>query len=135
VHALVAPRPQDHALLRGGGSKDLQDFLGRLVKGHAAQLQLDAPGLAAREDEFALLQRYREDLPTLFIASRVTLSEAEPAASADNGGVSVAVVRTAGTKCVRCWRYVQEVAQDEVYTGLCDRCVDAVRQPASTGTH
>jgi isoleucyl-tRNA synthetase len=70
----------------------------------------------------------------LFIVSRTTLVPAsESTADADRLGesqVEVSVARVDGTKCVRCWRYVPEVATLEAYAGLCSRCVDAVREPA-----
>jgi len=81
--------------------------------------------LQASGDDFALLARYRDALPMLFIVSGVTLAEA-PAGSA----LQVAVGRADGTKCIRCWRYVPTVAADDVMAGLCDRCVDAVGTPA-----
>jgi isoleucyl-tRNA synthetase len=90
--------------------------------------------LLARGELQALLERYRDDLPMLFIVSRVTLEAAAPDQGED---LAVAVTRADGSRCVRCWRYVPDVAADEVYAGLCERCVDAVREPAGTssGTH
>jgi isoleucyl-tRNA synthetase len=79
--------------------------------------------LAASGDELALLERYREDLPSLFIASKVTLEAAPGEAPAAEATVS----RVDGTKCVRCWRYVEAVAEDGTYQGLCGRCVEAVK--------
>ena len=79
--------------------------------------------LAARGDDLALLWRYCDDLPAIFIASKVDVE----AATGEGPGVEVAVTRMDGTKCIRCWRYVDAVATDGTHTGLCGRCVEAVR--------
>jgi isoleucyl-tRNA synthetase len=58
----------------------------------------------------------------------VTVENAGPG----DAPLRVEVSRVEGTKCVRCWRYVPEVAGDETYAGLCSRCVEAVSEmPAS----
>jgi len=77
---------------------------------------------------FQLLDAHRDDLPMLFITSSVTLVEG--AAGSDLG---IGVSRTDGTKCVRCWRYVPEVAADGHFDGLCPRCVDAVTPTVGAG--
>jgi isoleucyl-tRNA synthetase len=80
----------------------------------------------ASGDDLALLTRYRDALPMLFIVSEVTLVEAPAGAP-----LHVAVGRADGTKCIRCWRYVPHVSEEEALAGLCDRCVDAVGTPAA----
>jgi isoleucyl-tRNA synthetase len=72
----------------------------------------------ASGDTAALLSAHERELPMLFITSGVTLAE---------GGddVEVDVVRAAGEKCPRCWRYVEDrvmVDDDEI----CVRCADAL---------
>jgi isoleucyl-tRNA synthetase len=85
----------------------------------AAQVTLRASG-----DTVSLLERYRDDLPMLFIVSAVTL---ETSASED---VDVEVRRADGHKCARCWRIVPAVSSVAATEGLCDRCVDAVTAAA-----
>jgi len=70
----------------------------------------------------ALLERYRDDLPMLFIVSQVGL-EVGPG-GADQLAIDVA--RAEGHKCARCWRMVEAVSSSQDTDGLCDRCVDAV---------
>jgi isoleucyl-tRNA synthetase len=82
-----------------------------------AQVHVRAGG-----ESYRLLDRYRADLPMLFIVSKVVL-EQDPSGADE---LAVTVSRADGIRCVRCWRYVPEVAQDEVHAGLCDRCLDAV---------
>ncbi|MCL4845709.1 MAG: isoleucine--tRNA ligase [Acidobacteria bacterium] len=82
--------------------------------------------LAAPGEELAFLVRHAADLPMLFIVSKVTVrAHHDPHATLDVG-----VSRVEGTKCVRCWRYVDDVARGEAYAGLCGRCVDAVGELA-----
>jgi isoleucyl-tRNA synthetase len=92
-----------------------QKVVGTPLEAHVA--------LSARGDDLALLSRYRDDLPSLFIVSKVDLV----AASGEGPGVEVAVSRVDGTKCIRCWRYVDVVAGEGAHAGLCERCVEAVK--------
>jgi isoleucyl-tRNA synthetase len=78
--------------------------------------------LRAGGQSLALLERYRDELPMLFIASQVELSPA--AGSGDTLDVSVA--RAEGEKCARCWRIVPELSTVAGTEGLCSRCVDAI---------
>jgi isoleucyl-tRNA synthetase len=93
----------------------------------------------------ALLAQYRDELPTLFITSRVSVEEsaagaASPAAVADvharravyteseGSGTEIVVERAGGVRCDRCWRYVPEVATEPTTAGLCDRCQQALAE-------
>ncbi len=80
--------------------------------------------LRASGDTLTLLERYRDDLPMLFIVSAVNL---EPGGSAD---LEVDVRRAEGHKCARCWRIVPAVSTSPATEGLCDRCVGAVTAAA-----
>ena len=77
----------------------------------------------------ALLDRYREHLPTLFIVSDLTLNLGE-ADGADLVRVDVGKAR--GVKCGRCWRYVPSVRTEPDWEGICDRCVDALAEPVNS---
>ena len=83
----------------------------------------------------ALLRRYADTLPMLFIVSSVTLgpraTSAEGAltqAPGDGSGrqwtIDAAPAR--GEKCPRCWRVVPAVSSAADSLGLCERCVDAM---------
>jgi isoleucyl-tRNA synthetase len=82
----------------------------------AARVRLRAGGATA-----ALLERYRDDLPMLFIVSAVDL---EPGGADD--ALVVDVSRAEGDKCARCWRIVPVVSAEPGHEGLCDRCVAAL---------
>jgi isoleucyl-tRNA synthetase len=87
--------------------------------------------LRASGDLYTLLDRYRPDLPMLFIVSRATL-DGEPGGAED---LAVSVARVDGTRCIRCWRYVPSVATEAFYSGLCDRCIDAVADGSVAPAH
>ena len=74
----------------------------------------------------SLLERYREDLPMLFIASQVELRR-DGAADAP---LEVVVTRATGDKCPRCWRVVDVISRDVGTEGLCERCTGAVAATA-----
>jgi isoleucyl-tRNA synthetase len=90
--------------------------------------------LSAPHRELAFLEGYARDLPMLFIVSEVELRSlpAGPEAAARDGGpheeghVRVTIERADGTKCERCWRYVDAVSTDPVSAGLCERCRDVL---------
>ena len=76
----------------------------------------------------ALLDAYRDFLPTLFGVSQVTVVAGPHADS----GLHAAVLRADGAKCERCWRVVPEVsAAPPERAGLCPRCVEALSEPVS----
>ena len=78
--------------------------------------------LRAGGDDARLLERYREDLPMLFIVSQVELRTGDAKAQ-----LEVTVVRADGEKCPRCWRTVPQVSSAPATAGLCERCVGALR--------
>jgi isoleucyl-tRNA synthetase len=73
----------------------------------------------------ALLERYRQQLPMLFIVSDVAL-DLGPTDGADT--VRIEVERAPGVKCERCWRYVPNVTTEPDRAGICERCVDALAE-------
>ena len=89
-----------------------------------ASVSLTATGPIA-----ALLERYREHLPMLFIVSDLTLNLGE-AIGADSVRVDVGKAR--GVKCGRCWRFVPSVRTEPDWSGICDRCVEALAEPVNS---
>jgi len=76
----------------------------------------------------ALLEQHRALLPTLFIVSDVGL---HVDATATTESVQVVVEKAPGVKCQRCWRYVPSVRTEPDWSGICDRCVDALAEPVN----
>jgi isoleucyl-tRNA synthetase len=74
-----------------------------------------------------LLERYRGHLPMLFIVSDVALHLGAPDGA---DAVSVEVEKAPGEKCARCWRFVPSIHTEPDWAGICDRCVDALAEPA-----
>ncbi|HEU4892723.1 MAG TPA: isoleucine--tRNA ligase [Vicinamibacterales bacterium] len=70
----------------------------------------------------ALLRRYEDDLPMLFIVSQVSLQ----AADAGEDTLAIDVARAEGYKCARCWRTVDAISSSPDTDGLCERCVGAL---------
>ena len=97
----------------------------------AARVTIRASGSAAM-----LLERYRAELPTIFIVSEVVLEPLEIPAGARDGAattpapdatVLVEVQRANGVRCDRCWRYVPAVSDEPAHIGICPRCGEARR--------
>ncbi len=77
----------------------------------------------------ALLERHREYLPMLFIVSDLTLNFGD-VTGADSVHVDVGKAR--GVKCGRCWRFVPSVRSEPDWSGICDRCVEALAEPVNS---
>jgi isoleucyl-tRNA synthetase len=78
--------------------------------------------LRANGNLYPLLDRYRDELATVFIVSAVELSqggEGEP--------LAVSVQPASGEKCARCWLVKPTVGSDEQFSDLCDSCADVVK--------
>jgi isoleucyl-tRNA synthetase len=82
-----------------------------------AKVMLRASGVDA-----ALLDRYRDDLPMLFIVSDVLLDTT----GAGSAPLEIEVARADGEKCPRCWRFVRSISSAPATEGLCDRCAEAL---------
>lgn len=72
--------------------------------------------LEAGEEEYLLLQRFREDLPMWFITSDVTF------ALGQTQEMTVKVERARGDRCERCWRYTTDVGSNSDFPTVCARC-------------
>lgn len=81
--------------------------------------------IKANSERYKLLEQYVKDLPTIFIVSRVELSEVH---NLPHKPDFVAIVSKAKSKkCERCWNYREAVGEDANHPTLCDRCVEAVQ--------
>ena len=88
--------------------------------------------LQATEPNGALLTRYHEDLPALFIVSQVEVDRVSEIVETDNElvdsslGLIIDVVKAEGTKCDRCWNIRNDVGSKTEHPTLCGRCVEAL---------
>jgi isoleucyl-tRNA synthetase len=81
--------------------------------------------ITARGPVAGLLERYRAELPTLFIVSEVELHTGSTDGIDD---LQVEVDKAAGVKCARCWRYVTAISTEPASEGICERCVEALAE-------
>lgn len=99
------------------------------------------------EETAGLIERFRKDLPMLFIVSGVRVhapgelvSGGGPARGDESvpeegkawrsetiPGLTVLVNRAPGVKCERCWNYSTEAGRDAAHPNLCPRCTEVVR--------
>ncbi len=123
LEALIAPGLADAwsklMLLRNQVQAQIEPL--RKEKQIGSSLQATVVLSAAPED-FRFLKQYEQQLPMLFIVSDVTLREGD----AEPGKPRIAILRSDGVKCERCWRYVNRVSTDPASAGLCERCQDAL---------
>lgn len=81
-----------------------------------------------------LLKKHVEVLADIFIVSKVRLIKVEKIPdgaeySQEVKDLGVAVKRSDGIKCPRCWRYVEKFDERQGLTEVCSRCADAIDQP------
>ncbi len=69
---------------------------------------------------YPLLDKYKENLPELFIVSAVSLKDDA------KQGVTAEVCRVEWEKCERCWNYSPEVGSSQKYPDFCKRCEQVV---------
>ena len=84
---------------------------------------------APDEADFALLDAFRAELPTVFIVSQVALkNESAPEGTLIDEGATIGVVVTAaeGEKCDRCWNYTTSGTKAEDGGCLCARCLSVL---------
>jgi isoleucyl-tRNA synthetase len=139
VHMAVFPNSEDLLLLVDAELAGRWDQLVRVRERVLAQIEplrkdkkigssLQAKvTIAAPAAELPLLEQYARALPMLFIVSEVAVT------TAANPEMTITIDRAAGVKCERCWRYVPSVSTDPAWKGLCERCQDALAEPAHQG--
>ena len=76
-----------------------------------------AISLSAEGEQLALLEAAKDELPAIFIVSRVSLAR---------GKLSVKVERAPGKKCERCWTYAEDVGQNRAHPTICGKCAAAL---------
>lgn len=68
-----------------------------------------------------LLEKYKADLATLFIASQVKVE------SGESEDITISVDRVSWDKCLRCWNYSDNVGKSPDYPHFCLRCETVVK--------
>jgi isoleucyl-tRNA synthetase len=80
--------------------------------------------LAAGSETYSLLDRFEQELPSLFIVSQVALEE-RPGVK-----LSVHIERAEGEKCERCWKYTSDVGSHPQLPTICASCAEVVSEVA-----
>ena len=91
---------------------------GLIGKSLEARVEIEPNNDATRE----LLENLGSALETVLIVSRVRV--AQPT----GGELRVKVNRASGRKCVRCWRWTEDVGVEATHPELCGRCASVVKQ-------
>ena len=91
--------------------------------------------LSADESLRPLLEKYRDDWPTLLIVSQVEFSPYSAGSDGESSlpGLKISIERASGKKCARCWNYSEQVGKDEVYPDVCERCLAALNELEADG--
>src|SRR5271170_142635 len=75
-----------------------------------------------------VFERYQHILPELLGVAQVHIADAiVTEGSVEKGAFYVQAKPANGTKCERCWRFTEDVGNDEKYPTVCLRCADALR--------
>ncbi|MFM8411524.1 MAG: isoleucine--tRNA ligase, partial [Alphaproteobacteria bacterium] len=74
----------------------------------------------------ALLAERAGRLPEWFIVSQVSLAGRGLAESALHPGLGIAIDRSPGEKCARCWMILTDVGASAAYPGACARCAEVL---------
>ena len=91
---------------------------GLIGKSLEARVEVE-PDNAATGD---LLEKFGSTLETVLIVSQVRV--AQPT----GGELRVKVSPASGRKCVRCWRWTEDVGAEAAHPDLCGRCASVVKQ-------
>ncbi len=78
--------------------------------------------LRASGETYSLVERYRDQLESIFIVSEVELHQS------DMETLRVEVERARGAKCERCWNWSETVGEDVRFPTLDSRCVRQIEE-------
>ena len=96
--------------------RKLEDLRSAGSIGSSLQGEVD---LTASGQDLALLQSVADQLPYIFIVSRVGVQ-------AGNGELDIRIAPSTHQKCERCWHWRDDIGQDPVHPHICGRCVDSL---------
>ncbi|MGB4011106.1 MAG: isoleucine--tRNA ligase [Zwartia sp.] len=102
--------------------RKLEDLRSAGNIGSSLQGEVD---LTAHGDDLALLQSVADQLPFIFIVSRVGIH-------AGAGELEISIAPSTHQKCERCWHWRDDIGQDQAHPHICGRCVDNLNEAAAT---
>jgi isoleucyl-tRNA synthetase len=113
--------------VRADVSRALEQARVQKVIGHS----LDAAVTITAEDEtLEFLRGYAAELKSIFIVSKVELSETLEGDCYEAEGVPgmrIRVTAAPGVKCERCWCYDEEIGSSTEHPTICPKCLAAVK--------
>ena len=68
------------------------------------------------------ISKFVNELPEIFIVSKVELKDGEGEFKGELDGITVDVIKATGEKCERCWKFSESVGTHNDHPTLCDRC-------------
>jgi len=101
--------------------RKLEDLRSAGNIGSSLQGEVD---LKAGGDDLILLQSLAEQLPFIFIVSRVGVH-------AGSGDLDIHIAPSTHKKCERCWHWRDDIGQDPAHPHICGRCVDSLNEAAA----
>jgi len=120
--------------LRDGVNVEIEKLRKAKVVGKSEEAKIELRATGSLAD---LLERNRNDLPTIFMTSEVVLAgspETDRGAvftESDDSWATIVVSRADGVRCDRCWRYVPAVSAEPALEGVCARCEQALAEARS----
>lgn len=101
--------------------RKLEDLRSAGSIGSSLQGEVD---LSASGEDLALLQSVSEQLPFIFIVSRVGIQ-------AGKGDLTIHIAPSSHEKCERCWHWREDIGQDSAHPHICGRCVENLNEAAA----
>ena len=98
--------------------RKLEDLRSAGSIGSSLQGEVD---LTASGHDLALLESVADQLPFIFIVSRVGVQ-------AGTGELDISIAPSTHQKCERCWHWRDDIGQDPVHPHICGRCVNSLNE-------
>jgi len=113
--------------IRGEVTKALEEARVKKLIGHSLDASIT---IYTDGDRYDILEKYKDDLRTIFIVSEVSMIKGDKAdgifKSLDIEGLSIQVKLASGEKCERCWIHDISVGADSEQPTICSRCQNAL---------
>jgi len=125
--------------IRGEATRALEQARREKLIGNALEASVD---IYAEGELYDFLSENLAHLEMLFIVSQVSLRQMESRPSDENiadsteiSGLAVSVRKAPGAKCVRCWKYSENLGQNPGHPELCPRCTGVAESISSDSYH
>lgn len=80
----------------------------------------------ANEEKSQSIADFIDELPEIFIVSKVELKEGKGEFDGELEGITIDVIKATGKKCDRCWKFDESVGTHSDHPTLCDRCHNVI---------